>query len=113
MERALQRMPPFHHPTDTFEDIVKTVNSKLLLHPNSLLTFSLAEDARYLHSDDCDETNEKRAFERVLTEPEAPIIGRKRAISVIAIDIDDHRKKRKISSDSIPKRTPEEATLPL
>ncbi len=31
MERALQRMPPFHNPTDTSEDIVETVNSEILL----------------------------------------------------------------------------------
>jgi hypothetical protein len=32
---------------------------------------------------------------------------------VTAIDIDDHHKKRKISSECAPKWTPEEATLPL
>ncbi len=111
MKRALQRMPPFCHLTDTSKDMVKTVNSETLLHPNSHFTFSLADDSRNLHSDDGDKTSKKRAFERALTHPEAPIIGRKRAISVMAIDIDDHRKKRKILSECAPKCTPEEATL--
>jgi hypothetical protein len=30
MERALQRMPPFHNPIDASEDIVETVNSEIL-----------------------------------------------------------------------------------
>jgi hypothetical protein len=113
MERDLKRMPPFHHPTDTSEDIVETVSSEILLHSNSHFPFSLHEDESNLHSDDGDGTNKERAFERVLTHPQVPIIGRKRAISMMAIDIDDHHKKRKISSECVPKWTPEEATLPL
>jgi hypothetical protein len=114
MERALQRMPPFHNPTDTSEDIVETVNSEILLHSNSHFLFSLHYDESNLHSDDGDETRKERAFKRVLTHQHlAPIIGRKRAISVMEIDIDDHHKKRKISFECIPRWTPEEATLPL
>ena len=113
MERALQRTPPFYHPTDTSEDIVETVNSEILLHSNSHFPFSLHDDESNLHSDDGDETSKERAFERVLTHPQAPIMGRKRALSVMAINIDNHHKKRKISSKCAPKWTPEEATLML
>ncbi len=113
MERAFQRMPPFHNPTDTSEDIVETVNSEILLPSNSPFPFSLNDDESNLHSDDGDGTSTKKVFERALTHHHAPIIGRKRAISVMEIDIDDHHKKRKISSECIPKWTPEEATLPL
>jgi hypothetical protein len=87
-------MPPFYHPTDTSGDIVETVNSETLLHPNSPFPFSLTDDASNLHSDYGDGTSKQRAFECVLTHHQAPIIGRKRAISVMAIDIDDHHKKR-------------------
>jgi hypothetical protein len=113
MERALQRMPPFYHPTDTSEDIVETVNSEILLHSNSHFPFSLHDDESNLHSDDGDETSKERAFERVLTHPQAPIMGRKRALSVMAINIDNHHKKRKISSECALTWTLEEATLPL
>jgi hypothetical protein len=113
MERALQRMPPFHNPTDTSEDIVETVNSEILFPSNSPFPFSLDDDGSNLHSDDGNDTSTKRAFERVLTHHQAPIFGRKGAISVMEIDIDDHHKKRKISSECIPKWTSEEATLPL
>jgi hypothetical protein len=65
MERALQRTPPFYHPTDTSEDIVETVNSEILLHSNSHFPFSLHDDESNLHSDDGDETSKERAFERV------------------------------------------------
>jgi hypothetical protein len=106
-------MPPFHNATDTSKDIVETVNSEILFHSNSHFPFSLHDDESNLHSDDGDGTNKKRAFERVLTHHQAPIIGRKRAISVMAIDIDVHHKKRKISSECVPNWTPEEATLPL
>jgi hypothetical protein len=106
-------MPPFHNPTDTSEDIVETVNSEILLPSNSPFPFSLNDDESNLHSDDGDGTSTKKVFERALTHHHAPIIGRKRAISVMEIDIDDHHKKRKISSECIPKWTPEEATLPL
>ncbi len=88
------------------------MNSETLLHPNSYFPFSVADDASNLHSDDGDGTSKERAFEFVFTYPQVPIIGRKRAISVMAIDIDDHRKKRKILSECAPKWTPEEATLP-
>jgi hypothetical protein len=113
MERSLQQMPPFYHSTDTPEDIVETVNSEILLHLNSHFPFSLHDDGSNLHSDDGDGTSKERAFERVLTNHQAPIIGRKRAISVMAIDIDNYHKKRKISSECVPKWTPDEATLPL
>jgi hypothetical protein len=106
-------MPPFHHLIDTSEDIVETVNSEILLHSNLHFPLSLHDDGSNLHSDDSNGTSKKRAFERVLTYHQAPIIGRKRAISVMAINIDDHHKKRKISSECVPKWTPEEATLPL
>ena len=106
-------MPPFHHLIDTSEDIVETVNSEILLHSSVHFPFSLHDDVSNLHSDESDKTNKERAFERVLTHPQAPIIGRKRAISVMAINIDDHHKKRKISSECAPKWTPEEATLTL
>jgi hypothetical protein len=67
MERALQRMPPFHNPTDTSEDIVETVNSEILLHSNSHFPFSLHDDESILHSDDGDKTSKERAFEHFLT----------------------------------------------
>jgi hypothetical protein len=102
-----------HTPTDTSEDIVEIVNSEILLHSNSHFPFSLHNDESNLHFDDGDETSKERAFESVLTHPQAPSIGRKRAISVMVINIDDHHKKRKISSKCAPKWTPEEATLPL
>jgi hypothetical protein len=79
-ETTLQRNFLFHHPTDTSEDIVETVNSETLLRPNSHFPFSLADDASNLHSDDGEGTNKERAFERVLTYLQTPIIGRKRAI---------------------------------
>jgi hypothetical protein len=100
-------MPPFYNPTDTSEDIVKTVNSEILSPPNSHFPFSLHDDESNLHSDDGDGISKKRAFERVPTHHHAPIIGRKRAISVMEIDIDDHHKKRKISSECAPQWTPE------
>jgi hypothetical protein len=107
-------MPSFYNPTDTSEDFVETMNSEILLPSNSHFPFSLHDDESHLHSDDSDLTsNKERAFERVLPHPQAPIIGRKRAISVMAIDIDNHHKKRKISSDCAPQWTPEEATLML
>ena len=113
MERALQQLPPVHHPTYTSEDIVETVNSEILLHSDSHFPFSLHDDGSNLHSDDGDGTKKERAFERVLTHPQAPIIGHQQAISVLAIDVDNHHKKRKISSECAPQRTPEEATLRL
>jgi hypothetical protein len=106
-------MPPFHNSTETSEGIVETVNLEILLHSNSHFLFSLHYDESNLHSDDGNGTSKERAFKRVLTHHLAPIIGRKRAISVMEIDIDDHHKKRKISFECIPKWTPEEATLPL
>jgi hypothetical protein len=106
-------MPSFYHPTDTSEDILEIVNSEIFLHSNSHFPLSLHDDASNLHSNDGDGTSKERAFERVLPHPQAPIIGRKRAISVMAIDIDNHHKKRKISSDCAPQWTPEEATLML
>jgi hypothetical protein len=106
-------MPPFNHPTDTSEDIDETVKSEIWLHSNSHFPFYLHKDVSNLHSDDGDGTSKERAFERVLTHPQAPIIGRKRAIYVIVMDIDDHHKKRKISSKCAPQWTSEEATLPL
>jgi hypothetical protein len=42
-----------------------------------------------------------------------PIIDRERAISVLAIKDDNHRKKRKILGEYALKWTPEEANLPL
>jgi hypothetical protein len=78
IERALKRMPPFHNQTDTSEDIVETVNSEILLHSNSHFPFSLHRDGSNLHSDDRVGTSKERAFERVLTHHQAPIIGRKR-----------------------------------
>jgi hypothetical protein len=73
-------MSPFHHPDDTYEDIVETVNSEILLHSNSHFPFSLHDDESNLHSNNGDGTSKESAFERILTHPQAPIIGRKRAI---------------------------------
>jgi hypothetical protein len=106
-------MPPFHHPTDSSEDIAKTVNSETILHSNLHFPFSLADDTSNLYSDDDDRTSAERAFEHVFTNSQAPIIGRKRAISVMAIDIDNHRQKRKISSECAPKWTPEGKNFPF
>jgi hypothetical protein len=88
-------MPPFHNPTDTSEDIVETVNSVILLPSNSPFPFSLNDDESNLHSDDGDGTSTKRTFERALTHHHAHIIGRKRAISVMEIDIDAITKSAK------------------
>jgi hypothetical protein len=66
-----------------FEDLVTS---------NSPFPFSLNDDESNLHSDDGDGTSTKRAFEQALTHHHAPITGRKRAISVMEIDIDDHHK---------------------
>ena len=82
-------MPPPQNPIDASEDIVETVNLETLSFP-----IFLADDASNLNSDDGAGTNKKRAFERFPTYPQAPIVGRKRAISVMTINVDDHRKKR-------------------
>jgi hypothetical protein len=55
----------------------------------------------------------KRAFKRILTHPQPPIIGRERAISSMAIEFDNHCKKRKILPECGLKWTTEEAQLPL
>ncbi len=74
MKRALQRMPPFCHLTDTSKDMVKTVNSETLLHPNSHFTFSLADDSRNIHSDDGDKTSKDRLSNASLLTRRRPLL---------------------------------------
>jgi hypothetical protein len=76
---------------------------------NAHFPISIDDDKSNFNSDDVAGTKKKRAFEHFLTYPQVPIIGRKRAISVMAIEVDNHRKNRKISSECSLKSTPEEA----
>jgi hypothetical protein len=112
MERAFQRMPPFHHPTNTTGDIVKTVNSKHLSVENSPFATFLDNDERNNQSDDGDGTSKKRAFDSLSTYLCAPEIDEERAKTVTANNIDDHRKKRKFSSECTLEWTPEQVNLP-
>ena len=112
MERAIQRMPPFHHPTNTPGDIVKTVNSTNSPAENAHFATFLDNDERSIQSDDGDGTNKKRAFDSLSTYLCAPEIDREQAKTVTANDVDDHRKKRKFSADCELEWTPEQVNLP-
>jgi hypothetical protein len=98
--------------TETSGDTTETVKLKISLLPNEHFPISLNDDESNLNSDDGAKTSKKRALERILIYPQLPIIGRRRAISVMAV-VDDHRKKRKILSECALKWTLEEVNLPL
>ena len=80
--------------------------------PNEHFPISLDDDESKLNSDDGAETNKKGAFKRILIYPQSLIIGRKRAISVMAVEVDNHRKKGKILSECALTWTPEEVNIP-
>ena len=94
-----QQMPPIRNPTDTSGDTAETVNSETMSPPKKEFPTSINADESNLNSDGGTGTTKKRAFEHFPTYPQAPIIDRKRAISVMAIEVDDHRKKHEILSE--------------
>jgi hypothetical protein len=106
-------MPLFQNPTDASGEMTDAVNSKTLSPPNVHFPIPHDDGESNLNSFDGAGTNKKRAFERILTYPQSPMIGRERAISVMAIKDDGHHKNLKILPESALKCTPEGANLPL
>jgi hypothetical protein len=114
MERTIhQPMPSFQNPNDTSGDMAETVNSESLSPANEEFPIFLIDGESNPNSDDGAGTSKKRAFERILTYPRTPNTHGEQAISVMAIDVDDLHKKRKILSECALKWTPEEANLSL